>query len=414
MPRTIHIIGAGLAGLAAAVELARHGMAVVVHEATKVAGGRARSYHDAALGMVIDNGNHLLLAGNHAALGYVRRLGTEHRLIGPPAAQFSFIDLANGDQWTLRFNDGRLPWWIFDPDKRVPDTHLVDYLALARLLWGAPGKVVGEVIRFSGPVYERLVRPLLLAALNIDPAIGSAKLAGAVIRETLAAGGRACRPLIAREGLGSTLIEPALAFLAEHGAAVRFGDQLRALRAAGTTIEALDFGSNTVALAPADAVVLAIPPYAAASIVPGLETPTEFRAIVNAHYRIDPPPGQPPILGVLNATTEWIFAFPGRIAVTVSAADRLLDTPRETLAQQIWTEVAAVTGLPRELPRWQIVRERRATFAATPEQDARRPGARTAWSNLFLAGDWTNTGLPATIESAIRSGQRAAALAAQI
>jgi len=73
-----------------------------------------------------------------------------------------------------------------------------------------------------------------------------------------------------------------------------------------------------------------------------------------------------------------------------------------------------VTGLPRELPRWQIVRERRATFAATPEQDARRPGARTAWSNLFLAGDWTNTGLPATIESAIRSGQRAAALAAQI
>jgi squalene-associated FAD-dependent desaturase len=363
--------------------------------------------------MVIDNGNHLLLAGNHAALGYVRRLGAEHRLVGPPTAQFSFIDLANGDQWTLRLNDGRLPWWIFDSDKRVPDTHALDYLALAPLLWPAPGKVVGEVIRFSGPLYERLVRPLLLAALNIDPAIGSAKLAGAVIRETLAAGGRACRPLIAREGLGSTLIEPALAFLAEHGATVRFGDQLRALRAAGTTIEALDFGSKTVALAPADAVVLAIPPYAAATIVPGLETPTEFRAIVNAHYRIDPPPGQPPILGVLTATTEWIFAFPGRISITVSGADRLIDAPRETLAQQIWTEVAAVTGLPRELPRWQIVRERRATFAATPEQDARRPGARTAWSNLFLAGDWTNTGLPATIESAIRSGQRAAALAAQ-
>ena len=412
MPRTVHIVGAGLAGLAAAVELARQGMAVVVHEATKVAGGRARSYHDAALGMVIDNGNHLLLAGNYASRGYVRRLGAEHRLVGPPTAQFSFIDLANGDQWTLRFNDGRLPWWIFDSDKRVPDTHAVDYLALAPLLWAAPGKVVGEVIRFSGPLYERLVRPLLLAALNIDPAIGSAKLAGAVIRETLAAGGRACRPLIAREGLGSTLVEPALAFLAEHGAAVRFGDQLRALRTAGTTIEALDFGSKTVALAPADAVVLAIPPYAAATIVPGLETPTEFRAIVNAHYRIDPPPGQPPILGVLNATTEWIFAFPGRISITVSGADRLIDAPRETLAQQIWTEVAAVTGLPRELPRWQIVRERRATFAATPEQDARRPGARTAWSNLFLAGDWTNTGLPATIESAIRSGQRAAALAA--
>jgi hypothetical protein len=235
-----------------------------------------------------------------------------------------------------------------------------------------------------------------------------------VIRETLAIGGAACRPLIAREGLGPTLIEPALAFLAARGVIVHFGHQLRALTLSADRVDALDFGSETVPLAAGDAAVLAIPPYAAAAIVPGLETPNEFRAIVNAHFRIEPPPGQAPILGVLNATTEWIFAFPGRIAVTVSAADRLIDVPRETLAQQIWTEVAAATGLPRELPRWQIVRERRATFAATPEQDARRPPARTAWNNLALAGDWTNTGLPATIESAIRSGHRAAELIANL
>ena len=410
MPRTIHIIGAGLAGLSAAVELTKRGETVVMHEATNVAGGRCRSYHDAALGMMIDNGNHLLLSGNDAALGYLRTLGAEQRLIGPPTAEFSFIDLANRDQWTLRINDGRLPWWIFDAGKRVPDTHAVDYLPLARLLWAPPDKVVGEIIRFSGTLYERLVRPLLLAALNIDPAVGSAKLAGAVIRETLVAGGQACRPLIARDGLGSALIEPALVFLKGRNSTLRFGHQLHAVRYLGTKVQALDFGSETILLASDDAVILAIPPYAAASIMPGLETPTEFRAIVNAHFRIEPPQGQAPILGVLNATTEWIFAFPGRLSVTVSAADRLLDTPRETLAHTIWAEVAAITGLPRDLPRWQIVRERRATFAATPEQDARRPDANTAWSNLMLAGDWTNTGLPATIESAIRSGHRAAEL----
>jgi hypothetical protein len=116
---------------------------------------------------------------------------------------------------------------------------------------------------------------------------------------------------------------------------------------------------------------------------------------------------------MLNSTTEWLFAFPGRLSVTISAADRLIEAPRESLAQKIWSEVAAVTGLPAALPPWQIVRERRATFAATAEQDAKRPGAKTASSNLFLAGDWTNTGLPATIESAIRSGHRAAALVAQ-
>ena len=110
-----------------------------------------------------------------------------------------------------------------------------------------------------------------------------------MIRETLAAGGRACRPLIAREGLGATLIEPALASLQQRGADVRFEHQLRAIRFGDERVEALDFGGETIALAADDAVVLAVPPYTAASLIRGLDVPTEFRAIVNAHFRIDPP-----------------------------------------------------------------------------------------------------------------------------
>jgi len=413
MPRTIHIIGAGLAGLAAAVDLTTHGESVVVHEATNVAGGRCRSYHDVSVGMMIDNGNHLLLSGNTSALGYLRTLGAEDRLVGPPSPAFPFVDLESGEEWTLRFNKGRIPWWIFSSGRRVPGTHAFDYLSIGRLMWAAHDKSVGEVIRFSGNVYERLVRPLLLAALNIDPAAASARLAGAVIRETMAVGGQACRPLIARDGLSAVLVEPALALLAQRNAAVRFGHQLRALSHSGSKVNALDFGSETIRLAAQDVVILAVPPYAASSMLPGLKTPTEFRAIVNAHFRIEPPSTQPPILGLLNATTEWLFAFPGRLSVTISAADRLIGEPREALAQKIWNEVAAVTNLPNTLPPWQIVRERRATFAATAEQDALRPHAKTSCSNLFLAGDWTDTGLPATIESAIRSGQRAATLVAQ-
>jgi squalene-associated FAD-dependent desaturase len=295
----------------------------------------------------------------------------------------------------------------------VPGTHAIDYLPLGRLLWGERDRALGEVVRFTGPLYERLVRPLLLAALNIEPSAGSAALAAAVIRETLLAGGQACRPLVARDGLGSALIEPALAFLREHNSAVRLDHQLHALRASAGKVDALDFGAERIALGDTDAVILAVPPYSAAALVPGLETPTEFRAIVNAHFRIEPASSQPPILGLLNGTTEWVFAFADRVSVTISAADRLLETPREALARTIWNEVARATGLPAELPAWQIVRERRATFAATPEQDARRPGAITRFNNLYLAGDWTNTGLPATIESAIRSGRRAAEMVAQ-
>ncbi len=413
MPGMIHIIGAGLAGLSAALKLTGRGENVVVHEATAFAGGRCRSYHDASLGMVIDNGNHLLLSGNRAALAYLREIGAEHHLIGPASAEFAFADLKSMQRWTLRFNDGRIPFWILDPARRVPGTRAWDYAALARLIWPPSGKTVGEVIACEGTLYARLVEPLLLAALNIDPPHGSAKLAGAVIRETLAGGGRACRPLIARDGLGTTLIEPALARLRERGAQVRLEHQLRAMRFGSNRVEALEFGNETIALADKDAVVLAVPPYAAASLVRGLTVPTEFRAIVNAHFRIEPAAAQPPIVGVLNGTVEWIFAFPGRVSVTVSAGDRLIDTPREDLAKAIWAEVAAVTGLPATgLPPWQIVRERRATFAATPAQDARRPGAGTQWRNLVIAGDWTNTGLPATIEGAIRSGNRAAELLA--
>src|ERR1700691_5133501 len=128
MSRTVHIIGAGLAGLSAALKLSARGDDVMVHEATAFAGGRCRSYHDAALGMTIDNGNHLLLSGNRAAFDYLQDIGAADRLVGPPKTQFCFVDLANRERWTLRFNDGRLPFWILDPGRRVPGTRALDYV----------------------------------------------------------------------------------------------------------------------------------------------------------------------------------------------------------------------------------------------------------------------------------------------
>ncbi len=408
MAPTVHIVGAGLAGLAAAVRLAQTDANVVIHEAAGQAGGRCRSYHDPALGMTIDNGNHLLLSGNHATLAYLRVIGAEDRLIGPPAAEFHFIDLAGTTRWLLRPNNGRIPWWISDRARRVPETRAVDYLGLWPLLRAPHGKTIAQVMPCSGKLYEALWQPVLLAALNTDPKEASARLAASIIKETLLAGGRACRPLIARDGLANAFIDPALRWLQTAGAKVHLGHRLRALAFAGERVEALDFGDETIRLAPSDTVILTVPPPVASALLPNLPAPTAFRAIVNAHFRVAPPPDVPLMTGVINGLTQWIFAFPDRLSVTISAADHLLETPREALARDIWGEVAQVTNMPSELPAWQIVRERRATFAALPQEDEKRPATRGPWANLFLAGDWTATGLPATIEGAVRSGQRAA------
>ncbi len=157
--------------------------------------------------------------------------------------------------------------------------------------------------------------------------------------------------------------------------------------------------------------MLAVPPWSAQELIPKVVAPDAFCAIVNAHFKIAAPNDAPLMLGVIGGVAEWIFSFPDRISVTISGADRLVDQEREALAQLIWRDVAAALKLPPELPPWQIVKEKRATFAATPEQNAKRPAAATPWSNLVLAGDWTRTGLPATIEGAVRSGHKAADLA---
>jgi hydroxysqualene dehydroxylase len=410
MQKTVHIIGAGISGLSAAVRLANANFKVHVHEATQQAGGRCRSYFDAATNLTIDNGNHLLLSGNRHALAYARSIGTQAGLVGPKRAQFPFVDLTTGKRWQLDLGGSRLPLWVFDEARRVPNTGLLDYLALMPLTWAAQGKLVGDTIPCKGTLYQRLVQPLLLAALNVDPPEGSAGLAGAVVRETLLAGGQACRPLIARDGLSAVLVEPAIKLLQAKGASIQFGHELREFGISAERVGELRFGSDTVAIGPDEAVVMAVPPRPAASLLPGLKTPSKFRAIVNAHFRFDPPRDMPPILGVVGGLVEWLFAFPQRLSVTISNADRLVDMPREELAQSIWRDICRAADVQGELPPWQIVRERRATFEATPEQNALRPGASTSRKNLFLAGDWTDTGLPATIEGSVRSGDRAADL----
>jgi hydroxysqualene dehydroxylase len=420
MPRRVIVVGAGLAGLAAAVQAQRRGARVVLIDAAEHAGGRCRSYFDPALGMTIDNGNHLLLSGNFSTMSYLRAIGATDTLIGPAQADYPFVDLATGDAWTIRMSPGRAPRWIFEADARVPNTQPADYFSLLPLFFAKPGRTVGESIRRRNRVSDLLIEPLLRSMLNADLTEASAVIAGNLLRETLAAGGQACRPLMARNGLSHAFVDPALRHLQYGGAEIRLGARVAGIGLSGTDslerVSSLAFEhSEDVTLGPGDGVVLAVPPDHARLLVPGLAAPDEYRAIATVHFAADVPVqylGSQALTCLANGTSNWLFANDGRLSVTISAADRFVATPPEELAHAVWQEVAKAVHTahspPSRLPPWQVIMEPRASFAAVPSQDGLRAATKTRWNNLTLAGDWTATGLPATIEGAIRSGQKAA------
>jgi squalene-associated FAD-dependent desaturase len=411
----VHVIGAGLAGLSACLTLSAAERGVTLYEAGPAAGGRCRSYFDRELGLRVDNGNHLLLSGNRSTFEYVKEIGAEDRFGGPTDPIFPFFDLKTGERWTVQPNRGPIPWWIFSAARRVPETRLSDYRGLLSIARLKDDTVVAEAMR-RGRLYWRLVEPLAIAALNTRPQMALARLLGKVMRETLLRGGAACIPRFPREGLSEALIDPALAVLAGRGGIVQLNRRVTAIRTEGGRAVALQCGDEAVPIPPGDSVVVAVPPWIATELLPKLIAPNEFEAIVNVHFQVeadaDGPAGEAGFIGILGGVAEWVFVKAGHVSVTISAANGLVDDPARALAVAVWPNVCAALGMPFDpeapLPPHRVVKERRATFVATAVQERRRPVAKTPLANLVLAGDWTATGLPATIEGAIRSGRTAA------
>jgi squalene-associated FAD-dependent desaturase len=413
---TVHVIGAGLAGLAAAVRLGQAGRKVIVYEAAGQAGGRCRSYFDETLGCRLDNGNHLLVSGNTAAMAYVAEIGAAATFETTDRADYAFLDLEKDERWSVRPTEGRIPWWLFLADRRVAGTQFLHYLDALRLMRAPDTATIAQTINTGRAIYRRLWAPLAVAALNTDADHASAKMMGAIFAETFGRGGAALHPIFPKEGLSESLVDPAIAAIQAKGGEVRFAQRLRGLRFDGERVAGLDFGRDEIPVGEDESVVLAVTAPVAQDLVPSLSAPNAFSAIVNAHFRVEVLPGPAySFLGLIGGTAEWIFLKPGVVSTTTSAADRLLDRNPDELAVAIWRDVTRAYGLGQlPLPPWRIVREKRATFAATPDQLQRRPAGRTRWRNLILAGDWTDTGWPATIEGAVRSGFTAAGAALEV
>ena len=279
----------------------------------------------------------------------------------------------------MQVEGGRWTSFLKDPTRGVPDARLVGRIKGLRLPFAGKNETVADCLQKTGVLWERFWEPMAVAVLNTPPKRASAQLLWKAMRESFARGQTACRPLVAKESLAASLVDPGLAFLTRHHADLYFGQRLRLLDLSRRA-EALHFASLQVTLEPGDHVILALPPSLIADLLPDVPAPTAAHAILNAHFRLSAPVRQPDrskLLGLIGGRAQWLFFRDDIVSVTVSAADRLVEETAETIANVLWLDVAKAMDLPTDpIPPFRVIKESARPFRKPrpPTSNVRRRG----------------------------------------
>ncbi len=390
MMGTAHIIGAGVAGLAAAIRAVEAGYRVHVYEGARYAGGRCRAYFEPALGHTIDNGTHLVLGANPAVWWYTRTIGSIQGLHKVSEGSFPMVDGATGVPFTLGVRAA-----LSTPMDSVrlalarSDTNVFDCLA-------------------DSPWRARLWQPLTESILNTPLREASAAVLRRVLWQVISHGKAGIGAYVATPDLASVFVNPALKYLQNKGANIVFHKRLKAIHTNDNRLEQLVFTDGIMSIPKGDIVILALPLWQTVGFFPYLSDTIATAPIVNVHARVENQ-SIPTILGFVNSSVHWIFARPHGLSITVSAADTLALEAADTLAQRLWADVhRALPSLPVNLPAYKVIKEKNATFRATPAFEAQRrrlyKNLRERHDNLRLCGDWCAFGLPSTLEGSLQSG----------
>ncbi len=438
------VIGAGFAGLSAAVRLVQRGARVLVVEARRHLGGRATAFRDAQTGEWVDNGQHLMLGCYRDALAFLDAVGARDRVSVQPSLEVPFVDQAGRPTLLacpplpspFHLLGALLDWDALGLRDRVAAFRLVTPIrnALAELRGedrhaASAGETVESWLIRNGQtprLREMLWDPLAIAGLNQNPSRAAAPYFSRVLAEMLAAGPRGSAIVLPLVPLHELYAEPARRWLEDHGSRVLTGCAGR-VHVEGGRIRHVRTGGGDFTAA---AVIAAVPWHALPSLFEGdsqLLGPIVAAArrarsspIVTVNVWTRGPELSAPLVGLPGRSVQWVFdkrVIFGRgashLSLVASAADDLDGRPNDAVIRRAVEEVSAALPEMRRnhVVRANVVRERRATFSLAPGEPS-RPGAVTAVAGLFLAGDWIDTGLPGTIESAVRSGHMAADAAA--
>ena len=402
-------------------------------EGRALLGGRAHSFVDTKSGLVLDNGQHILMGCYHESLRLLRELGVVDRLYSPPKLEVPFVSEKGRSLMSVR---APAPFHLLSALLTYGELSASDKMAaigLALRLRLGQEPTTQETVQVwmerwgqTSNLIRALWEPLCIAALNEPVTTSSATLFATVIRRSFLGGAADSAILLSRVGLSELFAPEARRLLDMCGGTLRVQSMVTRLRFEGTLLKEISFndGSN---LQP-QAVISALP----WNVLRGLLPPESKLAracgeiqdapILSLHLWLDRAVLQEPFVGLLDSPVHWVFSRDhihganqaGQeghvITAVVSGARDLVDKTGAELEELTLRELARF--LPEavgvKVLHRMVYKARSATFAATPETEPLRPDATTEWSNFWLAGDWTNTGYPATIEGAILSGHRAA------
>ena len=410
MIKSIHIIGSGLAGLSSAIHLLKKNRKINIYEASTIFGGRCRSYKERDFKCVLDNGNHLIIKAYKNTFKYIKEINAEKELITNSDTLYHFIDISKSTKWTVRPYTFIFPWWVFINSYRPADVSFFDFIKSMKIFFARNNQTVCDVLDSNSLIYKRFWKPFTIAVLNTHPKEASAKLLCKVVKKTLFFN-NPLKPFAVKESLNNSLIKPAIKKIIEKGGNVKSNMRLKKIIFKKNFASEMIFNKKKIKIGKDEKIILAVTPNIASKILPNIKTPKKTNCILNVHFKLDKNykeivfPKNSFFIGLIGGTADWIFKKKNILSITISAANHLSNISNEEISMLVWKDVIKAFNLVNtKKPNYKIIKEKMATFVQSPNEIFRKPKMITKFNNVFLAGDWIDMGLPATIEGAITSG----------
>ncbi len=415
------VIGSGFAGLSAAVHLSSKGKTVQVLEASNKTGGRAYSLKDKSTGTIIDNGQHIMMGCYNETLRFLRMIGAENNLITQNKLEVNFL-LPHFHKVKFKADSRLYPLNLVSGLLRYKALSPLNRFRMLKFFFKLPLASDRDLSRMS--VYDWLEQEnqnedirkafweiLAAGALNTSINKASAKVFCDILKEIFFKGNKASTIILPGEGLTETYCNNAVKFIKERGGSMLTGEQVNKLVVENNRLKAVL--TNRRAVKEFKAVLSSVPYYSLKRILAADKLPPDpgftYSSILTVHIWLKENKLEKTFYGLLGSDIHWIFNHGTHLTLVRSDADELMDKSKEEVFELVKSELYKFCFIEEDdIADYRIIKEKRATFIPSNEILINRPGPSTSVKGLVIAGDWTNTGLPSTIESAVKSGRLAA------